>query len=176
MTFSRTWNHSWTWRKHSAKRRGSPSGTNEKGGKKKKWEDIGIEFTSYPGEVFRLVVLHDREEELRYVTNNLELTPLNVHMRYKQRWDMELLNKILKSNLAIDYFMAKNLNGMLIQTFSTLITYLLIALFQIFRNSLLSVLEIKRLIEHCGYLPFKKVAGIQCLPYDNGGSGRCLYL
>jgi putative transposase len=134
--------------------------TEKKGGKKKKWEDMDIEFTSYPGEVFRLVVIRDGKDEFWYVTNNWDLTPLHVHMCYKQRWDMEVLNKILKSNLAIDHFMAKNLNAMLIQIFITLIFYLLIALFQIFRNSLLSMLEIKRLIEHCGHLPFKKVAGI----------------
>jgi len=129
----------------------------KKGGKKKKWEDMDIEFTSHPGKVFRLVVIRDGKEEFRYVTNTWKLTPLHVHRCYEQRWDMEVLNKILKSNLAIDHFMAKNLNGMLIQIFITLIFYLLIALFQIFHNSLLSVLEIKRLIEHCGSLPFKRM-------------------
>jgi len=132
----------------------------KKGGKKKKWEDMNIEFTSNSGTVFRLVVIQDGEEELRYVTNNWDLTPLHVHMCYKQRWDMEVLNKILKSNLTIDHFMAKNLNGMLIQTFSALITYLLIALFQIFKNSFMSVLEIKRLVRHHGYMPLKKLAEI----------------
>ena len=131
--------------------------TKKKGGKKKKWEDMNIEFTSHPGEVFRLIVIRDGKDEFRYVTNTWKLTPLHIHMCYKQRWDMEILNKILKSNLKIDHFMAKNLNAILIQIFITLIFYLLIALFQIFHNSLLSVLEIKRLMEHCGSLPFKKM-------------------
>ena len=47
---------------------------------------MNIEFTSNSGTVFRLVVIQDGEEELRYVTNNWDLTPLHVHMCYKQRW------------------------------------------------------------------------------------------
>jgi len=73
---------------------------------------------------------------------------------------LEILNKILKSNLVIDHFMAKNSNAVLIQIFTTLIAYLLMALFQIFRNSFLSVLSIKRLVKYYGHLPFKKVAKI----------------
>ena len=38
----------------------------KKCGKKKKWEDMNIEFTSNSGTVFRLVVIRDGEEELRY--------------------------------------------------------------------------------------------------------------
>jgi hypothetical protein len=119
-----------------------------------------IEFTSHPGTHFRLVVIHEGEDEISYITNDWYLTPLQVHSCYERRWDMEILNKMLKSNLAIDHLMAKNLNAVLIQIFTTLIAYLLIALFQIFHNSFLSLLDIKRLARHYAHLPLKKVVEI----------------
>jgi len=88
---------------------------------------------------------------------------------------MEILNKDLKynrvkhglfrpclhgrkSNLKIDHPMGKNLNAVLIQIFVTSIVYLLIALFRIFHNSWLSLLEIKRLLRYCADQPLKEVA------------------
>jgi len=59
---------------------------------------------------------------------------------------MEILNRDLKSNLKIDHFMGRDLNAVLIQMFATLTAYLLIALFRIFHNSLLSPEEVRMLL------------------------------
>jgi putative transposase len=121
------------------------------------WEDMGIEFASLPGIRLRLVVIHDCDDELSYVTNIWDLTPEEIHQCYEQRWDMEILNKDLKSNLKIDHFMGRNLNAVLIQIFATLIAYLLIALFRIFHNSLLSPGEIRKLMRYHGHQPLREV-------------------
>jgi len=84
------------------------------------------------------------------VTNIWNISPEEIHHCYKQRWDMEILNKDLKSNLKIDHFIGKNLNAVLIQIFTTLIAYLLIALFRIFYNPFLSIREIKRVLKYYG--------------------------
>jgi len=59
--------------------------------------------------------------------------------------------------LKIENFIGESLNAVLIQIFCTLITYLLIALFRITHNSLLPVLEIKRLLRYYGIYSVKKV-------------------
>jgi len=64
---------------------------------------------------------------------------------------------VRKSNLNIDHLIGKNLNAALIH-FVTRIAYLLIALFRIVHNSLLSLLEIKRLLRNCADQPLKEVA------------------
>lgn len=81
-----------------------------------RWGDMEVEFTSLPGLRLRLVVIH--QDELSYVTNDWNLTPRDIHHCYEQRWDMEILNKDLKSNLKINHLMGKNLNAVLIQIFA----------------------------------------------------------
>jgi hypothetical protein len=64
----------------------------------------------------------------------------------------------LKSNLKINHLIGKNLNAVLIQIFTTLIAYLLIALFRIFHNSFLFLLELKRLLRYYAHQSIKEVA------------------
>lgn len=120
--------------------------------KEKRWEEENteIEFTSLLGFKVRLVFVHDGDKDLFYATNIWDISPEEIHHCYKQRWDMEILNKDLKSNLKIDHFIGKNLNAVLIQIFTTLIAYLLIALFRIFYNPFLSIREIKRILKYYG--------------------------
>jgi hypothetical protein len=129
-----------------------------KRGRGKKCEDMRIEFTSLPEAQFRLVVIHDKDGDLSYLTNNFELPPSQIHRCYEARWDMEILNHELKSNLKINHLIGKNLNAVLIQIFTTLIAYLLIALFRIFHNSFLSLLELKRLLRYYAHQSIKEVA------------------
>jgi hypothetical protein len=123
----------------------------------KKYSDRKIEFDALPGTVFRLVIIHTKDEDLEYLTDIFDLTPEQVKECYESRWDMEVLNKELKSNLKIENFIGKSLNAVLIQIFCTLIAYLLIALFRITHNSLLPLLEIKRLLRYYGTDSVKNV-------------------
>jgi len=70
---------------------------------------------------------------------------------------MEILNRDLKSNLKIDHFMGRDLNAVLIQMFATLTAYLLIALFRIFHNSLLSPEEVRMLLRYYGHQSLREV-------------------
>jgi hypothetical protein len=58
------------------------------------------------------------------------------------RWSIEIFFREIKSYLKIERFIGKNLNAVLIQIFSTLIAYVLMALFKTFYK--ISILEIKR--------------------------------
>jgi hypothetical protein len=123
----------------------------------KRYCDFTIELNDTPDVKFRLVVIHTKDGDLEYLTNIFDMKPLQIRFCYDIRWDMEVFNKELKSNLKITHLISENLNGVLIQIFCTLIAYLLIALFRITHNSLLPVLEIKRLLRYYGMYSVKKV-------------------
>ena len=123
----------------------------------KKYADFTIELNDTHDVKFRLVVIHTKDGDLEYLTNIFDMKPLQIRFCYDIRWDMEVFNKELKSNLKITHLISKNLNGVLIQIFCTLIAYLLIALFRITHNSLLPVLEIKRLLRYYGTYSMRKV-------------------
>lgn len=109
-----------------------------------KYSDLIIEFKRCLDTQFRLVILHTKDGDLEYLTDIYHLIPTQIKLSYDCRWDLEVFNKDYKSNLKIEHFVGRNHNAVLIQIFSMLIAYLLIALFRIMHNSLLSLLEIKR--------------------------------
>ena len=62
---------------------------------------------------------------------------------YRQRWGIECLWKFLKMHLKLDKLITKNINGITIQIYSTLIAYLILQLVEIpqeFGNKLLDKL------------------------------------
>jgi len=90
----------------------------------------------------------ENQTEYRLVTNlpftgeklvsNEEVTEI-----YRQRWQIECLWKFLKMHLKLDQLITKNTNGIIIQIYSTLITYLILQIVdtpQEFGNKLLDKL------------------------------------
>jgi IS4 transposase len=73
--------------------------------------------------------------------------------------NIEVLFKELKQNLKIGHFIAKNLNGILIQIFCTLISYLLFIVFKLKHRIIASILEIKREIRYFGNISYFKAFG-----------------
>ena len=63
----------------------------------------------------------------RYLTN-LDLPPEEMKEIYGMRWSMEIFFREIKAYLKIESFIGKNPNAVLIQIFSALMAYLLIAL------------------------------------------------
>jgi|GEM_PF-3355683 len=96
--------------------------------------------------ILRSVTFYTDEGIERYLTN-LDLPPEEIREIYGMRWSIEIFFREIKSYLKIERFIGKNLNAVLIQIFSTLIAYVLIALLKAFYKG--SILEIKRSLKYC---------------------------
>ena len=85
----------------------------------------------YP-EPLRLVRYWDEENrrEFIFLTNNFDLTALEVAELYHNRWQIELFFKWLKQHLKIKHFYGTSLNAVKIQIFVAIITFCLVAIVQ----------------------------------------------
>ena len=63
-----------------------------------------------------------------FITNNFELTAEKIALKYKRRWQIELLFKQLKQNFPLKYFLGDNENAIEIQIWSAMLANLLITL------------------------------------------------
>ena len=99
--------------------------------------DSEIKFTGpykkdeYP-EPLRLIKYWDEENkrEFTFLTNNFELTALEIAELYRQRWQIELFFKWLKQHLKIKHFYGTSLNAVKIQVYVAIITFCLVAIVQ----------------------------------------------
>ena len=99
--------------------------------------DSGIRFAGYYKkddypEPLRLIKYWDEENqrELTFLTNNFDLTALQVAVLYHQRWQIELFFKWLKQHLKIKHFYGTSLNAVKIQVYVAIITFCLVAIVQ----------------------------------------------
>lgn len=99
--------------------------------------DSTICFTGfYPKDYYleplRLVRYWDEENrrEFIFLTNNFDLTALEVAELYHNRWQIELFFKWLKQHLKIKHFYGTSLNAVKIQIFVAIITFCLVAIVQ----------------------------------------------
>lgn len=85
----------------------------------------------YP-EKIRRIKYHDAETKRDFVflTNNLELTALQIALLYKQRWQVELFFKWVKQHLKVKSFWGTNENAVRIQINIAIITYCLVSIFK----------------------------------------------
>ena len=85
----------------------------------------------YP-EPLRLIKYWDEENkrEFTFLTNNFELTALDIAELYRQRWQIELFFKWLKQHLKIKKFWGTTENAVRIQISVAIITYCLVAIIQ----------------------------------------------
>ena len=63
---------------------------------------------------------------MEFITNNFIWTATTIAELYKQRWQIEIFFKELKSHLKIKSFIGTNENAMFIQIWTALITLLLL--------------------------------------------------
>ena len=99
--------------------------------------DSKIRFTGYYkkddySEPLRLIKYWDEENkrEFTFLTNNFDLTALQVAELYHQRWQIELFFKWLKQHLKIKHFYGTSLNAVKIQVYVAIITFCLVAIVQ----------------------------------------------
>ena len=97
----------------------------------------GIRFAGYYKkddypEPLRLIKYWDEENqrEFTFLTNNFDLTALQVAELYHQRWQIELFFKWLKQHLKIKHFYGTSLNAVKKQVYVAIITFCLVAIVQ----------------------------------------------
>ena len=99
--------------------------------------DAGIELTVYGTQKgypkhLRLIRFYDEEQvrEFIFLTNAMELTARQVANLYKSRWQIELFFKWLKQHLKIKKFWGTTENAVIIQIYSAICAYCLVAIVQ----------------------------------------------
>lgn len=85
----------------------------------------------YPSHI-RKVCFWDEEQKRKFtfLTNAMDLSPLQIAELYKNRWQIELFFKWLKQHLKIKKFWGNTENAVRIQIYSVIIAYCLVAIIQ----------------------------------------------
>lgn len=97
-------------------------------------DQIGTLSGFYPAKQYpqkiRKVVFYDKEMNRTFVflSNNMELTALQIALLYKNRWQIELFFKWIKQHLKIKSFWRTTENAVGIQIYSAIISYCLVAI------------------------------------------------
>ena len=101
----------------------------------------------YP-EPFRLVKYYDSEndEELEFISNNFEISALQIANIYRNRWQIETFFKWIKGNLTIKALWGHSENAVKIQLWIAVCTYLLVAIIKAKCESDYSITEVEMLL------------------------------
>jgi len=101
----------------------------------------------YPEEL-RLVEFHDQEKdnELVFLTNNFDVSAMEVAYLYKNRWQVETFYKWIKQNLTIKKLWGHSPNAVKIHIWVAICTYLTIAYVKHSLKSSLSIYEIMQIL------------------------------
>lgn len=84
-------------------------------------------FNNYPKKLRRITLFDEKNNRtLEFITNNFIWTASTVAELYKQRWQIEIFFKELKSHLKIKSFIGTNENAMFIQIWTALIALLIL--------------------------------------------------
>jgi hypothetical protein len=86
-------------------------------------------LNSYP-EKLRRVKYYDVETDkvFIFITNNIELTAIEIALLYKKRWQVELFFKWIKQHLRIKSFWGTTINAVKIQLYCAIITYCMVTI------------------------------------------------
>lgn len=86
-------------------------------------------LSRYP-EKLRRVKYHDRETDVEFVflTNNFELSAIEIAILYKNRWQVELFFKWIKQHLKVKSFWGHTPNAVKTQLYCAIIAYTLVAI------------------------------------------------
>lgn len=110
----------------------------------------------YPGKL-RLVEFYDNQNDelIVFLTNNFEVSSLEVANLYKNRWQIEVFFKWIKQNLVIKKLWGYSPNAVRIHIWIAICTYLIIAYVKVSLESSLSIYEI---IQVLGVSAFDKTS------------------
>ena len=101
----------------------------------------------YP-EVLRLIEYFDKENEvmLTFLSNNLEVSALEIARLYRNRWQIETFFKWIKQNLTIKKLWGHSENAVNIHIWVAICTYLIVAHVKYSLKSSLSIYEIMQIL------------------------------
>jgi hypothetical protein len=110
----------------------------------------------YP-EALRMVEFYDDEKDivLVFLTNNFNVTALEIAHLYRNRWQIEVFFKWIKQNLTIKTLWGHSENAVNIHIWVAICTYLIIAYVKYTLKSTLSIYEIMQIL---GISAFDKTA------------------
>ena len=102
----------------------------------------------YP-ENLRVVEYYDKDKEilLVFLTNNFEVSALEVARLYRDRWQIEVFFKWIKQNLIIKKLWGYSENAVTIHIWIAICTYLIVAYIKHSIKSTLSIYEIMQILE-----------------------------
>jgi IS4 transposase len=66
------------------------------------------------------------ENEIHFITNDVEMPAKAVTDVYKRRWDIEVFFRFIKQELNFKHFLSVNKNGLQVMLYMTLITAMLL--------------------------------------------------
>ncbi len=101
----------------------------------------------YP-ENLRIVEFYDQEnnELLVFITNNFEVSAIEVTSLYKNRWQIEVFFKWIKQNLTVKKLWGHSENAVKIHLWVAICTHLMVAYIKHITNSPLSIYEILQVL------------------------------
>lgn len=115
--------------------------------------DSTIRLTGYKSsklypEILRMVEYYDDEKEilLVFITNNFEVSALEVARLYRNRWQIEVFFKWIKQNLTIKKIWGHSENAVNIHIWVAICTYLIVAEIKHALKSDLSIYEIMQIL------------------------------
>jgi IS4 transposase len=101
----------------------------------------------YP-EPFRAVCYYDEEkcEEIVFITNNFEISAVEVSVLYRHRWDIEVFFKWIKQNIVVKTLWGYSENAVRIHIWVAVIAYMLVARIKADNKRPYSITEVATLI------------------------------
>lgn len=101
----------------------------------------------YP-EPFRAVCCYDEEtgDEIVFITNNFEISAMEVAILYRHRWDIEVFFKWIKQNIVVKTLWGDSENAIRIHLWVAVIAYLLVARIKADTKSPYTITEVATLI------------------------------
>lgn len=101
----------------------------------------------YPDQL-RLVEYHDDEKDilLIFLSNNFEVSALEIAQLYRNRWQIEVFFKWIKQNLTIKTLWGHSENAVKIHIWVAICTYLIVAYVKYSLKSTLSIYEIMQIL------------------------------
>lgn len=116
-------------------------------------EDSCIRVTGYNSsklypEAMRFVRVYDPDNDtiVDFISNNFEVSALEISNLYRHRWDIEVFFKWIKQNITVKTLWGYSENAVKIHLWAAIISYLTVARIKVACNSPYSITEVATLI------------------------------